>query len=258
MTHPDLKITFLGTGTSSGVPMIACNCEVCTSSDSKDKRLRSSILVESKTTSIVVDTTPDFRTQMLRENVTQLDAILFTHPHKDHVAGMDDIRAFNYFQNRPMDVYANEITQEALRRDFFYIFAQDKFPGIASVNMHTVTHESFIVGDINITPIWVLHLKMPVVGYRFGDFTYITDANKILEEEKDKIRGSKILVINGLRKKAHISHFNLQEAIDLSEELQIPDTYITHISHQMGKHEEVALEVPPHIHFGFDGLQLRI
>ena len=237
--------------------MIACNCEVCISTDSKDKRLRSSILVQSKTTSIVVDTTPDFRTQMLREKVTQLDAILFTHPHKDHVAGMDDIRAFTYFQNKPMDIYANELTQEALRRDFFYIFAQEKFPGIASVNMHTVTHESFMVGDISITPIWVLHLRMPVVGYRFGDLTYITDANKIEEPEKDKIRGSKILIINALRKKTHISHFTLQEAIDLSKELAIPETYITHISHQMGKHEEVSAELPPCIHFSYDGLQLK-
>ena len=258
VTHPDLKITFLGTGTSSGVPMIACNCEVCTSSDLKDKRLRSSILVQSKTTSIVVDTTPDFRTQMLRENVTQLDAILFTHPHKDHVAGMDDIRAFNYFQNRPMDIYANEITQEALRRDFYYIFAQDKFPGIASVDMHTVTHQSFMVGDISVTPIWVLHLRMPVVGYRFGDFTYITDANKIVEAEKEKIRGSKILVINALRKKEHISHFNLAEAIGLAGELQIPETYLTHISHQMGRHSYESEELPRGVHFSYDGLQLEI
>ena len=238
--------------------MIACNCEVCTSTDSKDKRLRSSILVESSTTSIVVDTTPDFRTQMLREHVTKLDAILFTHPHKDHVAGMDDIRAFTYFQNKAMDIYANELTQEALHRDFFYIFAQDKFPGIASVNMHTVTHEPFMVGDISITPIWVLHLKMPVVGYRFGNITYITDANKIVESEKDKIRGSEILIINALRKKAHISHFTLQEAIDLSKELQIPQTYITHISYQMGKHAEESVELPPNVHFGYDGLQLKV
>ncbi|MEO6948913.1 MAG: MBL fold metallo-hydrolase [Ginsengibacter sp.] len=258
MNSPELKITFLGTGTSSGVPMIACNCDVCTSIDTKDKRLRSSILVQSSTTTIVVDTTPDFRTQMLRENVTQLDAILFTHPHKDHVAGMDDIRAFTYFQNKPMDIYANELTQEALQRDFFYIFAQDKFPGIASVNMHTVTHESFMVGDISITPIWVLHLRMPVVGYRFGDITYITDANQIMETEKDKIRGSKILIINALRKKAHISHFTLQEAIDLSSEIQIPETYLTHISHQMGKYEVVSQELPPNIHFGYDGLQLKV
>ena len=206
----------------------------------------------------MVDTTPDFRTQMLRENVTKLDAILFTHPHKDHVAGMDDIRAFTYFQNKPMDIYANDITQEALRRDFFYIFAQDKFPGIASVNMHTVTHESFMVGDIPVTPIWVLHLNMPVVGYRFGDFTYITDANKIVEAEKEKIRGSQILVLNGLRKKTHISHFNLQEAIDLSVELEIPETYITHISHQMGKDEDVSPELPSNVYFSYDGLHLEL
>ena len=258
MTHPELKITFLGTGTSSGVPMIACNCKVCSSPDSRDKRLRSSILVQSQTTSIVVDTTPDFRTQMLRENVNHLDAILFTHPHKDHVAGMDDIRAFNYFQNKPMDIYANELTQEALRRDFFYIFDQNKLPGIASVNMHTVTHESFRVGDILITPVWVLHLRMPVLGYRFGDFTYITDANKIVESELEKIRGSKVLVINALRKKSHISHFTLQEAIDVAQELEIPDTYLTHISHQMGRHEEVSAELPQGIHFGYDGLQLKV
>ena len=214
--------------------------------------------MQSKTTSIVVDTTPDFRTQMLRENVTKLDAILFTHPHKDHVAGMDDIRAFTYFQNKPMDIYANDITQEALRRDFFYIFAQDKFPGIASVNMHTVTHESFMVGDIPVIPILVYHLKMPVLAFRFGNFTYITDANRIDDVEKEKIKGSEVIVINALRKQKHISHFTLGEAVNLVEELQIPKAYFTHISHQLGLHDEINEELPRDIELAWDGLKITL
>lgn len=238
--------------------MIACGCDVCSSPDTKDKRLRSSILVQSKTTTLVVDTTPDFRTQMLRENVKKLDAVLFTHPHKDHIAGLDDIKAFNFFQHQPMDIYANLITQEGLKREFYYIFTDDKYPGIPSVNLHTISGEPFLVGDIPVIPILVYHLKMPVLGFRFGDFTYVTDANRIDDVEKDKIRGSKILVLNALRKKSHISHFTLQEAIDLADELNIPETYLTHVSHQMGKHAEVSSELPPHVHFAYDGLQLSV
>ncbi|MEO6814347.1 MAG: MBL fold metallo-hydrolase [Ginsengibacter sp.] len=258
MSYPDLRITFLGTGTSGGVPMIACGCYICTSADEKDKRLRSSILVESKTTTLVVDTTPDFRTQMLRANVKKLDAVIFTHPHKDHVAGLDDIKAYNFFQHKPMDVYANKLTQDALLREFPYIFTEDKYPGIPSVHLHTITHESFIVGDIPVTPIWVHHLKMPVLGFRFGDFTYITDANRIDEEEKEKIKGSKILVVNALRKKEHISHFTLQQAIDLENELKIPKGYFTHMSHQLGRHEEINNELPSNIRLAYDGLQINI
>ncbi len=258
MSYPDLRITFLGTGTSGGVPMIACGCYICTSADEKDKRLRSSILVESKTTTLVVDTTPDFRTQMLRANVKKLDAVIFTHPHKDHVAGLDDIKAYNFFQHKPMDVYANKLTQDALLREFPYIFTEDKYPGIPSVHMHTITHESFVVGDIPVTPIWVHHLKMPVLGFRFGDFTYITDANRIDEEEKEKIKGSKILVVNALRKKEHISHFTLQQAIDLENELKIPKGYFTHMSHQLGRHEEINNELPSNIRLAYDGLQINI
>jgi phosphoribosyl 1,2-cyclic phosphate phosphodiesterase len=258
VSYPDLRITFLGTGTSGGVPMIACGCYICTSADEKDKRLRSSILVESKTTTLVVDTTPDFRTQMLRANVKKLDAVIFTHPHKDHVAGLDDIKAYNFFQHKPMDVYANKLTQDALLREFPYIFTEDKYPGIPSVHLHTITHESFIVGDIPVTPIWVHHLKMPVLGFRFGDFTYITDANRIDEEEKEKIKGSKILVVNALRKKEHISHFTLQQAIDLENELKIPKGYFTHMSHQLGRHEEINNELPSNIRLAYDGLQINI
>lgn len=256
MTYPPITITFLGTGTSGGVPMIACNCSVCISSDEKDNRLRSSILVQSATTTIVVDTTPDFRTQMLREKVKRLDAVIFTHPHKDHVAGLDDIKAFNFFQHKPMDVYANELTQTALKREFPYIFTEDKYPGIPSIHLHTIDLKPFIIGDIPITPILVYHLKMPVFGFRFGKITYITDANRIEQQEKGKIIGSDTLVVNALRKNAHISHFTLQEAINLTNELNIPHAYFTHISHQLGRHEEISQELPPNIHLANDGLRL--
>ena len=258
MSKPDLKITFLGTGTSGGVPMIACGCSVCTSLNVKDKRLRSSILVQNDTTTLVVDTTPDFRTQMLRENVKKLDAVLFTHPHKDHIAGLDDIKAYNFFQQKPMEVYANELTQEGLRREFYYIFVKEKYPGIPNVNLNTITEKPFVVGDIPVIPILVYHLQMPVLGFRFGDFTYITDANRIDEAEKEKIKGSKILVVNALRKKEHISHFNLQQAIDLVEELKSPRAYFTHISHQLGLHDEINKELPPGIQLAWDGLQLEV
>ena len=238
--------------------MIACDCAVCSSENEKDKRLRSSILVESKNTSLVVDTTPDFRTQMLREKVKKLDAVIFTHPHKDHIAGLDDVKAFNYFQKKAVEVYANELTEEALRREFYYIFADHKYPGVPHIDLHTISDEPFVVGDIPVIPILVYHLNMPVLGFRFGNFTYITDANRISDEEKEKIKGSEVLVVNALRKKEHISHFTLQEAIDLAGDLQIPQTYLTHISHQLGLHEEINAEIPPNVQLAYDGLQINI
>jgi phosphoribosyl 1,2-cyclic phosphate phosphodiesterase len=257
VNYPEIKITFLGTGTSGGVPMIGCGCYVCSSPDEKDKRLRTSILVQSKTTTLVVDTTPDFRTQMLRANVKKLDAVLFTHPHKDHVAGLDDVKAFTYFQKKSMDVYANELTQEALKREFIYIFTDKKYPGVPSVTMHTITDKPFMVGDIPVTPILVYHLQMPVLGFRFGKFTYITDANRIDDEEKQKIVGTNTLVINALRKDTHISHFNLQEAVDLVDEMNIPHVYFTHISHQLGRHEDINKELVPGRQLSWDGLELQ-
>lgn len=251
-----LTITFLGTGTSGGVPMIGCGCEVCTSTDSEDKRLRSSILVQSAATTLVVDSGPDFRYQMLRRHVKKLDAVLFTHPHKDHIAGLDDVRAYNFFLHKPMEVYANELTQHALKREFAYAFSDSKYPGLPEINLHTITPDPFTVGGIPVIPIGTWHYKMPVLGFRFGRFTYITDANRIEESEKEKIRGSEVLVLNALRKQRHISHFSLQEAIDLVQELQIPHAYFTHISHQLGKHEAVSRELPEGIHLAYDGLEV--
>jgi phosphoribosyl 1,2-cyclic phosphate phosphodiesterase len=256
--YPTLKITFLGTGTSSGVPMIACPCEVCASSNKKDKRLRSSILVESATTTLAVDSTPDFRYQMLRANVRHLDAIVFTHPHKDHIAGLDDVRAYNFFSKKPMQVFANEMTQEVIIREFPYAFADIRYPGIPEIKLNTIATDPFVVGDIPIVPVLVWHMKMPVLGFRFGKFTYITDANRIDGPEKEKIEGSEIIVLNALRKEKHISHFNLDEAVALVNELQIPNAYFTHISHQLGLHESVNSSLPNRMQLAYDGLEIGV
>ena len=238
--------------------MIGCSCEVCTSADPKDKRLRSSILVESETTTIVVDTTPDFRYQMLRTGVKKLDAVLFTHPHKDHIAGLDDVRAFNYFQQKPMELYANSLTEEAIKREFAYAFSDKKYPGIPNLGLNTIDGNPFQIGDIYVIPVLVWHLKMPVLGFRFGDFTYITDANRIDEDEKQKIKGSKAMVLNALRKEKHISHFTLEEAVAMVQELQVPTAYFTHMSHQIGLHEEVNTSLPTGLELACDELKLVI
>jgi phosphoribosyl 1,2-cyclic phosphate phosphodiesterase len=258
MFCPPLTITFLGTGTSTGVPMVACRCAVCSSSDPKDVRLRSSILVRSAQTTLVIDTTPDFRYQMLREKVMELDAVVFTHPHKDHIAGMDDIKAYSFFAGQPMRIYANEMTATALKREFMYVFAEEKYPGIPEVDLQSIGLEPFMVGDIPLIPIRVWHHRMPVLGFRMGAFTYITDANHIDEEEKAKIRGSTVLVLNALRVKEHLSHFNLNEAIATSEDLGSPGTYFTHVSHQLGLHREVESTLPAHIRLAYDGLKLDV
>ncbi|MGY3213573.1 MBL fold metallo-hydrolase [Mucilaginibacter sp. HD30] len=251
-------VTFLGTGTSQGVPVIACGCAVCTSTDSHNKRLRSSILVESDSTTIVIDSGPDFRYQMLRANVQQLDALVFTHEHKDHVAGMDDIRAFNYKQQAPMDIYADARVQATLKREFPYVFDEHKYPGIPQVNLNTIGLDPFTVGDIRLTPIEVMHYRLPVLGFRINDFTYITDAKTIAESEKQKLRGTKILVLNALQKQEHISHFTFQEAIDFALEIGAEKTYFTHISHRLGKHADVSAELPPGIELAYDGLRFAI
>jgi len=253
-----VTITFLGTGTSQGVPVIACDCEVCTSTDSHDKRLRTSILIEGDDKTVVIDSGPDFRYQMLRAGVKHLDAIVFTHEHKDHVAGMDDIRAFNYRQNAPVDVYATTRVQEALKREFSYIFAEFKYPGIPQINLHTIGLAPFNIGSLHFIPVEVMHYKLPVLGFRIKDFTYITDAKTVSETEKQKIKGTKILVINALQTQSHISHFTLDEAILFAQEIGAEKTYFTHISHRLGLHEIMSQQLPPNVAFAYDGLQLSI
>ena len=238
--------------------MIGCDCYVCSSEDKKDKRLRSSIMVQSATTTLVVDAGPDFRYQMLRAKVKHLDAIVFTHPHKDHVAGLDDVRAYNFFTGEPMQVFANEMTQEVLIREFPYAFADKKYPGVPEIDLNTIATDPFRIGDIDVIPIMVWHLKMPVLGFRFSNFTYITDANKIEPQEKQKILGSEVLVLNTLRKERHISHFSLTEAVQLAQELQIPRTFCTHMSHQMGRHADINKELPGGVELSYDGLVLNV
>ena len=253
-----MTVTFLGTGTSQGVPIICCECAVCKSNDPKDNRLRSSILIESETTKVIIDAGPDFRQQLLRKNLKSLDAVVFTHEHKDHIAGLDEVKAFNYFNNIKMPVYATERVQTALKREFAYIFSEEKYPGIPEIDLHTITDEPICINDIKLLPIDVIHYKMPVKGYRIRNFTYITDANYISETEKEKIRGSEIIVINALRKEPHLSHFTFSEAINLMKELKPKKAYFTHISHQLGLHQDVSLELPDFIELAYDGLHIEI
>lgn len=215
-------------------------------------------MVSSSDTSLVVDTTPDFRYQMLRTNTKHIDAIVFTHPHKDHIAGLDDVRAFNFFSRKPMELYANSLTEEALRRDFYYAFAEKRYPGVPEINLNLITNEPFFVGNIHVLPIEVWHMKMPVLGFRFGKFTYITDANRLDDEARERVRGSEVMVVNALRKEPHISHFSLEEAVQLVQDLGVPRAYFTHISHQLGLHGEIDQELPEGISLAYDGLCIEV
>lgn len=248
----------MGTGTSSGVPMIGCDCAVCTSPDKKDKRLRSSILVQTAHTNVVVDAGPDFRYQILRSGIKRLDGIVFTHPHKDHVAGLDDVRGFNYFMQKPMEIYGNEMTLEVIIREFPYAFTENKYPGAPNIHLNTIGATPFQINDLIITPVLVWHLQMPVLGYRFGKFTYITDANRIDENSEEKIKGSEVIVLNALRKEKHISHFSLSEAIAEVNKLKIPTAYFTHISHQLGRHADISEELPKGMHLAYDELSIIV
>ena len=253
-----MKITFLGTGTSQGVPVIGCRCAGCMSEDERDKRLRSSILLEQGDQVVVIDTGPDFRQQMLRAGVSKLDAVLFTHEHRDHIAGLDDIRAFNFIQKSPMDVFAEERVRRALISGFPYVFAEKKYPGIPQVIMHILSNTPFQVGELEIIPIRMMHYRLPVLGFRVGDFAYLTDGNYISETEKEKLFGVKYLVVNALRREPHISHFTLSEAVNLIEELSPRMAYLTHISHQMGPCSELEKELSPQVQLAYDGLVLEV
>jgi phosphoribosyl 1,2-cyclic phosphate phosphodiesterase len=253
-----VKITFLGTGTSQGVPVIACPCPVCNSLDYRDKRLRTSVHVQIEEQSFIIDCGPDFRQQVLRERIGQLDAILMTHQHKDHTAGLDDVRAFNFIQKKHLPVYGFTKVLEQLKQEFSYAFTDNKYPGIPLINLEPIENKPFKINNINITPIEVMHFKLPVLGYRFEDFTYITDAKSISNEELKKIRGSKVIVLNALQKEDHISHFTLSEAITLLLELKPEKAYLTHISHRMGLHKETEKNLPPFIKLAYDGLSIEI
>ncbi len=251
-----MKITFLGSGTSQGVPVIACDCAVCTSLDFRDKRLRSSVLVESGGKSLVIDTGPDFRQQMLRERVRRLDAVLFTHAHKDHIAGLDDVRAYNFRQQADIPLYGSSQTLGRIREEFYYAFSEVRYPGVPRLKTFPIDLNPLEVEGIRVVPIGVMHHRLPVLGFRIGGFTYITDANFIPGEEMEKIEGSQVVVLNALQREAHISHFTLSQAIALIEQLKVPQAYFTHISHRLGRHGEVEKDLPPHIRLAYDGLSI--
>jgi phosphoribosyl 1,2-cyclic phosphate phosphodiesterase len=251
-----VKITFLGTGTSQGVPVIACGCNTCLSPDQHDKRLRTSVLLESEDTTLVIDAGPDFRQQMLREHVSKLDAIILTHEHKDHIAGLDDVRAFNYKSQDAINIYSEERVQKVVKKEYSYVFSEYQYPGIPKMRLLPIPENGFMIGKLQITPVRVFHYRLPVYGFRIGNFAYITDANYIPEESKEKLYGVKYLVINALRKEKHISHFSLREAIDVIREISPKKSFITHISHQMGLHSEVSKELPAEIMLAYDGLSL--
>lgn len=253
-----IEVEFLGTGTSQGVPIITCDCPVCQSPNPKDKRLRSSIFINYNGLKLVIDSGPDFRQQMIRANIKELDALLFTHEHKDHTAGFDDIRAYNYKLKKALPVYCNNSVLETLKRDFYYVFEEFKYPGVPEADIHLINNNEFEIKGRKILPIKVMHYKLPVFGFRFQDFVYITDANFIASQEKEKIKGAKILVLNALRLETHISHFSLSEAIELAKELNVPQVYFTHISHQLGFHEEVEKSLPNNIHLAYDGLKISL
>ena len=254
-----MKLTFLGTGTSQGVPVIACDCGVCISPDSRDKRLRSSVMITINNLNYLVDCGPDFRQQMLREKIQDIRAILFTHEHKDHIAGMDDVRAFNFKHQKDMDVYCDFNVQKALLREFPYVFSDKKYPGVPEVNIHQINSSKAFNIDGNLfTPIEVMHYKLPVLGFRVNDLTYITDAKTISRKEIEKIKGTHVLVVNALRISEHISHFNLKEALSFINEVKPEVAYLTHVSHLMGRSKDVEKHLPDKVMLAYDGLQVDI
>ena len=252
-----MRLTFLGTGTSQGVPVIACHCRVCRSGDSRDRRLRTSALLEVEGRNILFDIGPDFRQQMLREDVGHLDAILITHAHRDHVGGLDDIRSFNYVQHSKMNVYLNAEARHAIERDYHYIFEPHQYPGLPEADLHTV-EAPFTAAGVEVTPVKAMHKDLPVLGFRIGTLAYITDANYMAPEEMAKLKGVKVLVINALRREKHFSHYSLPEALEVIETVAPERAYLTHMSHEMGLHAEVSATLPPHVELAYDGLRVEL
>jgi len=254
-----LIITFLGTGTSQGIPVFGCDCDVCTSIDFRDKRLRTSVHLNVNGKSFVFDSGPDFRQQILRERITTLDALVFTHEHKDHTAGLDDVRGFNYKDGgKSMRVYGRKSVLDTLKREFSYAFAEFKYPGVPQIDLFEIENTPFEIDGIKFVPIEVMHYKLPVFGYRVGDFTYITDANFISDTELEKIKGSKVLVLNALRESEHISHFTLQQALDIIAKVNPEKAFLIHLSHQMGLHKDVEKKLPGNVRIAYDGLKVEL
>lgn len=252
-----MNITFLGTGTSQGVPVVACQCTVCKSTDPRDNRLRSSVLIEESGKTIVIDAGPDFRQQLLRENITKLDGIVLTHGHKDHIGGLDDVRAFNYLQKKAVDIFARREVHQQITKEFDYAFCEERYPGVPEFRLQEISNHPFEVEGIRIIPIEAMHFKLPVFGYRIGSFAYLTDLSFISDEEKEKLSGAKIVVLAALRKKPHYSHMNLSQALELIQEIKPETAYLTHISHLMGLHREVEKELPENVYIAHDGLKIE-
>jgi phosphoribosyl 1,2-cyclic phosphate phosphodiesterase len=252
-----MELTFLGTGTSLGVPVVGSDEPVSHSGDPRDQRTRTSALLEHEGLRILIDAGPDLRSQLLRENVHRLDAVLFTHEHRDHVAGIDDLRPFYFHQEDPLPLYMEEKVLDALKLAFYYLFDQEKYPTVPEMEFVTIDERPFKIGALEVTPIRAYHHRMAVLGFRIGDLTYITDANRIEEEELAKAEGTRTLVLNALRKTPHISHFTLDEALSIVERIGPEEAYFTHISEWMGFHGEVEAELPSHVHLAYDGLKVR-
>jgi len=254
-----LKITFLGTGTSQGIPVIGSNHPVCLSENSKDKRLRVSVLLSWEDYNFVIDCGPDFRQQMLTNKISKLDGILFTHEHADHTAGIDDIRPF-FFRQGAIPIYAHDRVITALKKRFDYIFAEkERYPGAPSVQINRIQKdESFIIGDSEVIPIEALHGNLQVFGFRIKNFSYLTDVNSVSEEQIEKLQGTKVLVVNALREEAHHSHFNLTEALDFVAKVSPERAYFTHISHLLGFHNEVENRLPENVHLAYDNLVITV
>ena len=254
-----MKITLLGTGTSQGIPVVGCDCSVCLSNDPRDNRLRSGVLVEIGDANILIDTGPDLRYQMLKNKVERVDAILYTHEHNDHIIGLDDIRPINFLHNKDLSVYASKMVHDSLVKRFDYIFAEQKYPGTPQVNQVYISKEKeFYIGKTKIVPIEVLHGKLPILGYRIGDMTYLTDVKTISEEEMRKIKGTKVLVISALHLKEHHSHLNLDQAIAMVQEISPEQAYLTHVSHKMGPIEKVSPRLTEDIQFAYDGMVIEL
>lgn len=250
------RITFLGTGTSQGIPMIGCHCPVCISSDSHDKRLRTSAYIEYQGIKVVIDAGPDFRQQMLRAHIDELDAVLLTHQHKDHTGGLDDVRAYNYLYHKGFPIYAEKRVQDSLKMEYAYAFQEHRYPGVPEFILHTIDENPFQINGVNIIPVRALHYKLPVLGFRFGDLGYLTDGSFISEENIEKFRGVKIFVINTIRREKHISHFSLSEAIEVCEKVGAEHSYLTHLSHQIDKYADLVKVLPSGIEPAYDGLSL--